>query len=154
MQKFGVIVLKYNIFLFGTLRERVVKSLIGYFRKQCRTDNGFTIIEVLIAMLILAVGILGLAKMQITGIKGNASARILTNRVVQTTNQIERLLLLPYEHSDLDAGTHPGGTQDGYTLSWEVTVDDPVAGNKTIAVTVTKPGINPFTIEQIKSEIN
>ena len=39
-----------------------------------KTNSGFTLIEVLIAMLILAVGLLGLAGMQATGIRNNLSA--------------------------------------------------------------------------------
>ena len=39
-----------------------------------KTNSGFTLIEVLIAMLILAVGLLGLAGMQITGMRNNLSA--------------------------------------------------------------------------------
>jgi len=39
-----------------------------------KTNSGFTLIEVLIAMLVLAVGLLGLAGMQATGIRNNLSA--------------------------------------------------------------------------------
>ncbi|WP_300460937.1 prepilin-type N-terminal cleavage/methylation domain-containing protein [Desulfobacula sp.] len=149
--------MKYNNFLSRKMCLRFFNRLIRPCRKQNQNDNGFTIIEVLIAMVILTIGILGIAKMQITAIKGNASARELTNTVVQTTKQIEMLLLLPYDHADLVAGTHTGMTQEGDTISWEVSDDTPVNGNKTIAVTVT-PSSNfsgrSFTMEQIKSEIN
>jgi type IV pilus assembly protein PilV len=39
-----------------------------------RTNCGFTLIEVLIAMIILAVGLLGLARLQATGLGNNQSA--------------------------------------------------------------------------------
>lgn len=123
------------------------------------SSNGFSLIEILIAMAIFSIGILGVAQMQIAAIKGNATARMLTDTVVQATDQIELLLLLPYDHDDLtEAGSpHTGDAPAGYTLVWEVSDDDPVEGNKTITITATHTGINSdksFTIEQIKSEIN
>ena len=39
-----------------------------------KTNTGFTLIEVLIAMLVLAVGLLGLAGLQATSLKNNQSA--------------------------------------------------------------------------------
>jgi type IV pilus assembly protein PilV len=39
-----------------------------------KTQTGFTLIEVLIAMVVLAVGLLGLAGLQITGLRNNQSA--------------------------------------------------------------------------------
>ena len=39
-----------------------------------KTNTGFTLIEVLISMLILAVGLLGLAGLQATGLRNNLSA--------------------------------------------------------------------------------
>jgi len=39
-----------------------------------KNNNGFTLIEVLIAMLVLAVGLLGLAGMQATSLRNNQSA--------------------------------------------------------------------------------
>ncbi len=39
-----------------------------------KTNKGFTLIEVLIAMFVLAVGLLALASMQMTGLKNNLSA--------------------------------------------------------------------------------
>ncbi len=39
-----------------------------------KTNTGFTLIEVLIAMLVLAVGLLGLAGLQATSLRNNQSA--------------------------------------------------------------------------------
>jgi len=40
-------------------------------KKVCDNQSGFTLLEVLIAISILTVGLLGVAQMQIMGIKGN-----------------------------------------------------------------------------------
>jgi len=133
-------------------------SLVSF--SQSLSSNGFTLIEVLIAMVIFSVGILGVAQMQIAGINGNASARMVTDTVVQATDKIELLMLLPYDHDDLTEGEHNGVAVPGYTIKWEVadgTLDKGNEGNKTITITVEHTGINSdksFTFTQIKSEIN
>lgn len=87
--------------------------------------GGFTLIEVMVAMVIFAVGILGVAKMQISAINGNAAALKITEKYAVASNQIERLMTLPYTHSDLDPtlGTPriPSSQPlSGYNLSWTV----------------------------------
>jgi type IV pilus assembly protein PilV len=100
-------------------------------------ENGFTLIEVLIALTIFAIGMLGVAAMQITGIHGNATAKWHTQSSSWATAEVERLMTLPYGHADLAAGAHSPVTRDLYTLSWSVTEDDPIDNVKTLAVTVT-----------------
>jgi type IV pilus assembly protein PilV len=45
-------------------------------RATLKTENGFTILEVLIAVSVLAIGILAVASMQISAIRGNAFASL------------------------------------------------------------------------------
>jgi type IV pilus assembly protein PilV len=58
-------------------------------KKLCR-QGGFSLIEVLVALTILAVGLLGLAMFQITAIKGNAIASKWTIATERAQDQIER----------------------------------------------------------------
>ncbi|MGZ8239918.1 MAG: type IV pilus modification protein PilV [Methylobacter sp.] len=51
-----------------------LKSTPVFLRKLMKNNTGFTLIEVLIAMIILAVGLLGLAGLQATSLRNNQSA--------------------------------------------------------------------------------
>ena len=60
-------------------------------------QDGFTLIEVIIALFILSVAILGAASMQTTSIFGNNTASRLTGAATQGENQLEILLNLPID---------------------------------------------------------
>lgn len=102
--------------------------------------NGFALIEVLMAMVIFAVGILALAGLQITTISGNAAARMQTEATAIGARIVERLRSLPFDHDDLVPAVHPhslpaSGSQP-YAVNWTVRADTPVNGTKTVRVTV------------------
>ena len=62
------------------------------------TEGGFSLLEVLIALTVLAVGLLGLAMFQITAIQGNASASDTVAATYYGQDQMERLQLVPYDN--------------------------------------------------------
>ncbi|MGB8336700.1 MAG: prepilin-type N-terminal cleavage/methylation domain-containing protein [Desulfobacterales bacterium] len=104
-------------------------------------QEGFTLIEVCIAMAIFAVGILALAGLQVTYIGGNASAQMQTEATALGAQVIEHLKSLPYDASELDPSANPhqppAGGSGPYDVRWTVT-DVPTVNNaKTIDVTVT-----------------
>lgn len=113
------------------------KRLLKHVRYD---EKGFTLIEILIAITIFAVGMLAVASMQISGIQGNGTARAVTGASTWAADRIERIMALPYDHADLNAGGHGAITPDAqgrYTLSWQVTDNVPINNVKMIAVTVT-----------------
>lgn len=55
-----------------------------------RRQDGFSLVEVLVALAILAVGLLGLALFQVTAIKGNAVAAKWTEATELAQDRIER----------------------------------------------------------------
>ena len=59
-------------------------------------ERGFTIIEVLIAMLVLATGILGAAVLQISSIRGNSSAFEMNEAGALDAASLESLLAESY----------------------------------------------------------
>ncbi len=104
--------------------------------------RGYTLVEVLIAMAVFAIGILAIFSMQMTATSSNALARGLTENYTAAMDKVEELLALPYDDIDLDpdpgvqphtAATDADGIDNdgdgeideagetGYiTLSWEV----------------------------------
>ncbi|RJQ64145.1 MAG: prepilin-type N-terminal cleavage/methylation domain-containing protein [Desulfobacteraceae bacterium] len=108
-----------------------------------RSEAGFTIIEVLIAIGILAFGILAVASLQVTAIRGNASAKYQTEQNTWAQDKLEDLMTRTYAHADLDPAANPheeASPPAGYTITWSVTDATPVAGSKLIAVTIAGNG--------------
>jgi len=62
---------------------------------------GFTIIEVMVAMVFLAVGLIGIAGLHYATIAGNRSANHATLAVTLAEDKIEELKRLAYGHADL-----------------------------------------------------
>jgi len=110
-------------------------------------------IEVLMAISILAVGMLAVASMQTSGIRVNATAGRITTRATWAQDRIETLMALPYSNSLLDDGDHDPETKPGnYTVSWEVDEDNPVNNAKLITVTVTGGYGSTTVLTAIKAE--
>ena len=91
-------------------------------------QNGFTLIEVLIGLIILAIGILAVAGMQITSIIGTSFSNNLSQASVVAQDRIEFLKGLPLNDAQLNDGTYndgpiilPNGTFNrGYTATRNV----------------------------------
>jgi prepilin-type N-terminal cleavage/methylation domain-containing protein len=99
---------------------------------------GFTIIEVLIAIAIFAIGILAIAGLQIQSINTNSAARMQSEATTAAVDCMERLMSLPYEHPELDESSGILQNQVGpYTVFWQVTDEQPISWCKSIAVWVT-----------------
>lgn len=105
---------------------------------------GFTLVEVLLALVLLAVGVLAAAPMFVYAMKGNAGA---SDFGVVGALAVERMELLRSEdYPDLDAGgsltanTTVGGvdyfdtSNDGFVLRWTIVDATPIANTKTITV--------------------
>ncbi len=87
--------------------------------RAANDENGFTLVEVMIALVIFSIGILGVAAMQINFIQGNATARGVTEAAGQASGKMEELVALDYD--DVDSNTE---TVENYTLNWTVTHPD------------------------------
>ena len=128
--------------------------IIGNMNKNNK-NQGYTLIEVLIAMAIFALGFLALATIQIKSITQNASAKMYTEATTMAVESLERLISLPYDHSDLNQGNNPHRlTSGGYTIEWNIQNDTPVTATKTIVVKVTaaNPLAKSITIRFVKGQ--
>jgi prepilin-type N-terminal cleavage/methylation domain-containing protein len=106
-----------------------------------KKEDGYTLIEVLIALTIFAVGMLAVAGMQTSAIRMNATAGKLTNLSTLGMDKIEELSALPYSDPLLDPADSPHQEISGdYTISWTVIDNNPVTNTKNITVTVTGKG--------------
>jgi len=81
-------------------------------------QKGFTLLEVMIASAVLAIGILGIVSMQISSIKGNANAVRYTEANLATQSQIESFVMIAYATIDNTGAT----TADGYTVETSATM--------------------------------
>lgn len=69
--------------------------------KKISTENGFTLIETLMAMAIFTIGILGLFGMQTAAIKENLTANAITIGSTWASDRVERLLAMDYSDAGL-----------------------------------------------------
>ncbi len=126
--------------------------------KPLSDTRGFTFIELLVVLAIFAIAILAIAAMQVTSINTNASARMSGEASALAANQVEALMVLPYDDDDLNIGSHEV-TEGAYTVSWEVDeidIDgDGTNDSKTIDVTVQCANRNArdVSIQYIKPEV-
>lgn len=104
------------------------KRVVNHKRKQNSNGNGFTLIEVLIAMVIFSIGILGVAKMQNSAIIGNAHARKITDAATLGQDIVERIIALDYDDVKLDDDDPVGDLTKGLGSAdevWQHKEDDP-----------------------------
>ena len=64
-------------------------------------NSGFTLLELLVAMIIFAVGILGASAMQLSSISGNNHGRVVSEASNVAADRIETLLSWDYDHPAL-----------------------------------------------------
>jgi prepilin-type N-terminal cleavage/methylation domain-containing protein len=101
-------------------------------------ERGFTLIEIMIALAIFSIGILGVASMQIMSVNYNSHARRTTEGTTWGVERMERLMTLPYDDADLDPATNPHTDARGiYNITWNITDNtDNKAVNMTVSWTV------------------
>lgn len=150
-------------------------------RSHADKESGFTLLEVLIALVIFAVGILGAASMQISSIQGNSHGRQVSEASGILSDRIETLITLDYDDPALEDVDGDGTDQDlngdgvdddggnfglddlanpdsgpinvgNYVIWWNIAVNHPLRDTKTIRVIVDPPGrAQRFSIDMVKA---
>ena len=103
-------------------------------------NEGFTLIEILIAMLILSVGILGMAALTVGIINGNKLSNNLSAATTLAQDKMEDVRRLGYTGTSATTATDTENYSSitGYATFKRVvvtTVDSPAPGMKTITIT-------------------
>lgn len=132
-------------------------------RQETRLQAGFTLIEVMIALAIFAIGILAVSAMQITAINQNSGSRMQTEATAVAEQLMERLMALPFDHDLLSADSNQNPHQQtvgAYTVNWTVLTPDPAdpvykdLPIKMINLTVNggNPNIRPVNMSSIRGQ--
>lgn len=107
------------------------------------STGGFTLLEVMIALVVLSVGLLGLAALQLVAVKGNSFSSEMTYATMLAQQHAEILKGLPYTDSNLAAADEQNphtaiGSSKGvqYSVRWTVTDNTPDTDMKTVNLTV------------------
>lgn len=102
-------------------------------------QRAFTLIEILIAMAIFSIGILGMVSLQISTARNTKNGNVITQATMLARDQIETLkritdvtTLSNGSDADIDSQGNPGGIFD---RSW--TISNPLGGSNTRQITVT-----------------
>ena len=107
-----------------------------------KAQSGFTLLEVMVAMVILAVGLLGLAALQVVAVRGNAFSGDMIYATALAQQTFEELNHCGFDDPALDASGNPhtrtavGDRGVSYTLRWNVQDDAPGADMKAVTLEI------------------
>jgi len=107
--------------------------------KSFSNENGFTLIEILMAIAVISIGLLALAALQTTAISGNARAKKHSMASLLAQDQIETYKNMPYDSIPSAPASENGTTLSPwgiFTRTTTVLDNTPIAGAKTINVSV------------------
>jgi prepilin-type N-terminal cleavage/methylation domain-containing protein len=127
------------------MKDPIASLRMHLRRGHTRGGAGFTLIEVLVAFVVFAIGILSLGLTIPMGTRRINRAGSQTRASSLATERAETILIMPYGQGDLTAGTHtdPNNPVEGvYYVKWVVTEDRPITGCKRIVVSVARWGVN------------
>lgn len=107
-------------------------------KKLSLNDKGFSLLEMLIAVTILAFGLLAVAGLQVTAMKGNSNGNAMTQATSYAEERIEQIRNTDYAAISYTPNPNVEANIDGsiYTRTTLVETDIPMADLKRITVTV------------------
>ena len=112
-----------------------------YMTRKSRREGGFSFIDVMLALVVLSVGVLAVADLQVISSSGNKTSQGMTTAASLGEATLEALKnpnTMPYANIVSVPATQVVGA-DGktYTKTVTVTTDSPLTNTKTVTVTLT-----------------
>ena len=139
----------YGERMMNTMRNQDKLRQADPAGKAVDTQSGFTLMEVLVAISIFAIGILAVAGMQGMAIRGNGSGNRLTDRLSMAQSQMENIMGVDYANASMTNGNYDDG-QSPVVTSWVITDYAGMADTKLITVSVTAQG-STTSISRVRS---
>jgi type IV pilus assembly protein PilV len=113
--------------------------LLRHFKNVLRTQGGFTLVEMMIALLVFSIGVVALSQALPNGMQLRDRARRLSVATNMAQDHVERLRSLPFNDAALGNGDHTDAgnpLENTYTRRWTVENDSPIPGMKRVTVVV------------------
>ncbi len=103
-----------------------------------KADVGFTLVELLVAMVVFAVASLAVGKLMVGATRAVAENAESTHAIGLAQQKLEDLRNLRYDTLAAGSDSHLGSEWKGmpFTVAWTVNSNQPVSGTSTVVVTV------------------
>lgn len=122
---------------------------------QMTSESGFTLLEMLVATVILSVGLLGMAALQGTALQGNNLGGTNTEAGTVAMERIEQFKGAAYTDVSPEGVSAPeavaGGSGTQYTRTVTIAYDTPIVNAKTVTVSVSwrSPALHTLNFQTI-----
>jgi|GEM_PF-1815148 len=90
--------------------QKFIQSIIP---GKLTNREGFTLIELMISLVVLAFGILGFLFLQGRAVQGRVFAREMSRATFVAQSKMEELLSMDFDNSQISTGTHPTAGEGG-----------------------------------------
>ena len=101
------------------------------------TEEGFTLIEIMIALVVMSIGLTALAAVQISAIRGNAFSKRMTTAVSIADEKIEQIKSIPYANIISESSIQITQSNMNFTRQVTVTNNSPLPNSRKVEVVVT-----------------